>query len=248
MKFLIVSFDGLRPDLIDPILTPNIERLRRAGLFLAGQRTVYPSETRVAFPSLVTGTPASGHGMVGNKFVDRTSVPERYIDTADGDLLDRLNRDSGGRLMTAASLGEALAVAGKTLAVLATNTPGTTRLFNHTAETFGQVRMSGHFREVCTPADVLTTVEHAVGPLPKAPPQGVPDLEGQTWLTSAFLNFVWPRLSPDVTILSYGEPDTTSHFHGTASPTTRETIAFCDGQFGRVLDGGRPTAKRRTFR
>ncbi|QRM32402.1 alkaline phosphatase family protein [Microvirga sp. VF16] len=81
-RFLLVSFDGLRPDLIDRKLTPNICRLQNAGVTLAQHRTIYPSETRSAFPSLVTGTTASRHGMVGNKYVDRATTPPRYIDTS----------------------------------------------------------------------------------------------------------------------------------------------------------------------
>lgn len=236
MHALIVSFDGLRPDLIGPDPTPNIARLQAAGVTLSKHRTVYPSETRVAFPSLVTGATSSIHGMVGNKFVDRESTPNRYLDTADALLLDRLNRETNGGLMTAPTLGEVLHSAGKSLAVLATNTPGTTRLFNHKAEEHGHLRFSGHFREACTPDDVLAAAEAALGPLPPAPAQGEPDREGQDWITAAFLDFVWPRLKPDVTILSYGEPDTTSHFHGTAGQATREIIAYCDARFGRVLD------------
>ncbi|SJM30229.1 alkaline phosphatase family protein [Mesorhizobium delmotii] len=236
MKVLIVSFDGLRPDLISPELTPNIERVQRIGTTLSRHRTVYPSETRVAFPSLVTGATSNKHGMVGNEYVDRKAVPQLYVDTADARLIDRLNRESNGGLMTVPTLGEILHNAGKSLAVLATNTPGTTRLFNHQAETFGHLRFSGHFREACSPNDLLAQAEAQLGPLPPAPAQGEPDTDGQVWITSAFLDFVWPKLEPDVTILSYGEPDTTSHFHGTGAAATREIISFCDAQFGRVLD------------
>ncbi|WP_348626655.1 alkaline phosphatase family protein [Mesorhizobium loti] len=236
VKILIVSFDGLRPDLISPELTPNVERVRRSGTTLSRRRTVYPSETRVAFPSLVTGATSGKHGMVGNKYIDRKAVPQLYVDTADARLIERLNRESNGGLMTAPTLGEILHKAGKSLAVLATNTPGTTRLFNHQAEAFGHLRFSGHFREACSPNDLLDRAEAHLGPLPPAPPQGEADTDGQVWITSAFLDFVWPKLEPDVTIISYGEPDTTSHFHGTAAAATRDIISFYDAQFGRVLD------------
>ncbi|RWQ22715.1 alkaline phosphatase family protein [Mesorhizobium sp.] len=234
--FVIVSFDGLRPDLIDRRLTPNICRLQDAGVTLAQHRTIYPSETRSAFPSLVTGATSSRHGMVGNKYVDRTAKPHRYIDTSDAVLLDRLNRESGGHLMTAETLGEVLAANGRSLAVLATNTPGTTRLFHHKAEAFGHVRLSGHFREACTPDDLLAEVEDRFGFLPEVPPKGEPDIAAQELITSVFLDLVWPRLRPDVTILSYGEPDTCSHLNGTGAAKTRAVIAFCDQQLGRVID------------
>ncbi|WP_025038402.1 alkaline phosphatase family protein [Bradyrhizobium sp. DOA9] len=235
-RILLVSFDGLRPDLISAELTPNLWRLKAAGLTLANHRTVYPSETRSAFPSLVTGTTPDRHGMVGNKYVDRSVAPARYIDTSDAVLLRELDVESNGRLFSAPSLGELLARNGRSLAVLATNTPGTTRLFHHKAEDFGHVRLSGHFSEACTPSSVLAEIEAQLGPLPPAPPKVEPDRAGQDWITSAFLDYVWPRCSPDVTILSFGEPDVTSHFHGTAAHETKSIIAYCDRQFGRVLD------------
>lgn len=231
---LLVCFDGLRPDLIGPGLTPNIVRLQRLGVRLARHRTVYPSETRVAFPSLVTGAPPAGHGMVGNMYVDRSTG--RYIDTSDARLLDELDRGSGVGLMTATSLGEVLGQAGRTMAVLATNTPGTTRLFHHRAERFSHVRLSGHFREACTPDAFLAEVEARFGALPPDPPKGTPDIAAQTLITSAFLELVWPKLKPDVTILSFGEPDTCSHFNGTGGGPTREVIAHCDAELGRILD------------
>ncbi|WEZ86198.1 alkaline phosphatase family protein (plasmid) [Rhizobium sp. 32-5/1] len=235
-KFLIVSFDGLRPDLVSPELMPNLCRLQSLGVTLSNHRTIYPSETRSAFPSLVTGTSTGGHGMVGNKYVDRSVAPPRYIDTSDAVLLRKLDLESGGRLMSVPTLGEILAAAGRSMAVLATNTPGTTRFFHHKAEDFGHVRLSGHFPEACTPNDALAEAEAVVGPLQPAPPETEPDTAGQDWITSAFLEVVWPKYRPDVTVLSYGEPDITSHFHGTGAEATRGIIAHCDRQFGRVLD------------
>lgn len=236
MHFLIVSFDGLRPDLVTPELTPNLCRLQALGVTLANHRTVYPSETRAAFPSLVTGATPDRHGMVGNKYVDRSVTPARYIDTADAVLLRRLDMESGGRLMSAPTLGEILAGTGRSLAVLATNSAGTTRFFHHKAEDFGHVRLSGHFREACTPDAFLAAAENSIGPLPPEPPEGEPDVAGQTWITSAFLDLVWPKYRPDVTVLSYGEPDASSHFCGAGADVTRSIIKYCDQQFGRVLD------------
>ncbi|ATU95233.1 alkaline phosphatase family protein [Phyllobacterium zundukense] len=236
MRFLIISFDGLRPDLVSSDLTPNLCRLQSLGVTLSEHRTIYPSETRSAFPSLVTGATTGRHGMVGNQYVDRSVKPPRYIDTSDAVLLRKLDLESGGRLLSVPALGEILAATGRSMAVLATNTPGTTRFFHHKAEDFGHVRLSGHFQEACTPNDALAEAEAVVGPLQPAPPGTEPDTAGQDWITSAFLEVVWPKYRPDVTVLSYGEPDITSHFHGTGAEATRGIIADCDRQFGRVLD------------
>lgn len=235
-SFLIVSFDGLRPDLLCPELTPHLCRLQNMGVTLSEHRTVYPSETRSSFPSLVTGATTDKHGMVGNKYVDRKTRPPRYIDTSDTGLLRRLDRESGGRLMSAPTLGELLARSGRSLAVLATNTSGTTRLFHHKAEDVNHIRLSGHYRQACTPETVLETVETRLGPMPPETPPDEPNYAAQDWITSAFLEFIRPDFRPDVTVLSYGEPDVCSHYHGTCAPKTRSMIAHCDGQFGRVLD------------
>lgn len=236
MRFLIISFDGLRPDLVSPDLTPNICRLQSLGITLSEHRTIYPSETRSAFPSLVTGATTGHHGMVGNQYVDRSVRPPRFVDTSDAVLLRKLDLECGGRLMSTPTLGEILAGNGRSMAVLATNSPGTTRLFHHKAEDFGHVRLSGHFRETCTPNDVLAEAEALLGQLSPESPNFTPNKVGQDWITSAFLDVVWPKYRPDVTVLSYGEPDNTSHFHGTGAEATRGIIAHCDRQFGRLLD------------
>ncbi|AXF25692.1 nucleotide pyrophosphatase [Burkholderia pyrrocinia] len=235
-RVLVVSFDGLRPDLISRHLTPNLHRMQRMGITLSSHRTVYPSETRTGFPSFVTGATTGAHGMVGNAYLDRSVIPQRYINTADAILVRQLDVQSRGRLMSVRTLGEILAAGGRSLAVLSTNYAGTTRLFHHKAEDFGDIRLSGYFREACTPADVLEAVETRVGPLTAIPPEYEPDRAGQRWITSAFLDVVWPDHRPDVTILSYGEPDNASHYHGTAAAATQDIIAYCDYEFGRVLD------------
>ena len=103
-RILIVLFDGLRPDLIGPATTPNLHRLQGLGVTLERQRTVYPSETRSAMTSLVTGAAPAGHGMVGNTYLDRTGTPPLVVDTggvdehhrADGQEFHRLFHRVGG--------------------------------------------------------------------------------------------------------------------------------------------------------
>lgn len=235
-RVVLVSFDGLRPDLISPDMTPHLDRLRRKGVTLARHLTVYPSETRAAMPSLVTGASPGRHGLVGNKFLDRSVRPPRYIDTSDDRIIEALDAASGGSLMGVASLGEILAAHGRTLAVLASNSAGTTCLFNHKARTLGHHTISGHYARVATSRPLIEALEARLGPLPAPPPQGTLDLTAQSFLTSALLETVWPQLRPDVAILSFGEPDISSHYCGTAHGRTLEALAWVDHQFGRVLD------------
>ena len=235
-RVLIVLFDGLRPDLVGPTTTPNLHRLQQQGVTLARQRTVWPSETRTTLTSLVTGASPAGHGIVGNSYLDRTHTPPRYADTGDDRAVEALDAAAGGRLIGTPSLGETLASHDRTLAVLASNSAGATRLLNHKARKLGHLTLSGHHPRVATSTEMLASIEARLGPPPPSEPKGTSDLAAQQWMTSAFLDIVWPEIAPDVTILSYSEPDVSSHYIGTAAPATLQAIAFTDAQFGRVLD------------
>lgn len=233
---LLIGFDGLRPDLVTPDLTPNLCRLKAEGVTFANHVTVYPSETRVVFPSLVTGTTADRHGMVGNRYLDRSAALHRMIDTADADILERIDAQTNGQLMTSPTIGEVLKEAGKSLAVLASTSRGATRCLNHKARSLNQICVSGHFVDIATPADQMTGLLKALGPLPPEPEPSAPDLEAQTLLTTAFLDHVWPKHRPDVTLLWYSEPDHSSHGCGVGAAETRQAITHADAQFGRILD------------
>ncbi|MVT54719.1 alkaline phosphatase family protein [Bradyrhizobium yuanmingense] len=235
-RVLIALFDGLRPDLVKPSLTPNLIRLQRRGAVLTRQRTVYPSETRIALTSLITGATPDRHGIVGNQYLDRHLPAPRLVDTSNARLIEDLDAASEGHLLGVPSLGEILAANGRTLSVLASNSAGATRLLNHKARKLGQVTLSGHFPYIATSAQMLRQVESLLGPTPATPPPGTPDLASQAFLTSAFLDVIWPQIRPDVTILSFGEPDNSSHVSGTGARRTLEAISFVDRQFGRVLD------------
>lgn len=235
-RLVLVVFDGLRPDLIGPATTPNLHRLQKQGVILARQRTVFPSETRIAFTSLVTGAAPGQHGIIGNTYLDRAFAPPRAIDTGDDHVVEALDTAAGGRFIGAPSLGEVLAAHGRTLAVLASNSAGATRLLNHKARKLGHLTLSGHYSSTATSAPMLAALEARLGPLPSPEPKGTPDLAAQQWMTSAFPDVVWREIMPDVTILSFGEPDFSSHYSDTAAPETLRAIAFVDAQFGRVLD------------
>lgn len=84
-RVLIVLFDGLRPDLVKPSLTPKLVRLQRRGAVLccavlARQRTVSPSETRIALTSLVTGATPDRHGIIEIN-ISTGSRPYRALST-----------------------------------------------------------------------------------------------------------------------------------------------------------------------
>ncbi len=59
MKFLLVGFDDLRPNLL---------RFAQRGVSFENHRYCFPSSIYVNLPSLVTGTTPAQHGIEGKEF------------------------------------------------------------------------------------------------------------------------------------------------------------------------------------
>ena len=78
---LIVTFDGLRKDRATADLMPNLARFLGEGTDCVNARSVFPSETRVAVTSTVTGCAPAAHGLVANQFLHPV-VPDRIFQTA----------------------------------------------------------------------------------------------------------------------------------------------------------------------
>lgn len=62
---IVIMLDGTRTDVLQAANAPNIKALEKAGTTFVQARTVYPSQTRVAFVSLPTGAYPASHGIVG---------------------------------------------------------------------------------------------------------------------------------------------------------------------------------------
>jgi predicted AlkP superfamily pyrophosphatase or phosphodiesterase len=68
---LVVSIDGLRPDIIEVYEARVLQRMLREGAYTLTARTVYPSKTLPSHTSMLTGLPPEVHGITWNN--DQTS-------------------------------------------------------------------------------------------------------------------------------------------------------------------------------
>ena len=60
-RLLLMIWDGMRPDLISPKLTPNLAALGAGGVVFEAHHAVLPTGTRVNAATLATGAPAAVH-------------------------------------------------------------------------------------------------------------------------------------------------------------------------------------------
>lgn len=67
-KILLIGIDGVRPDVLADVPTPNIDSLAATGAFTATARTGMPSVSGPGWSSMLTGVWPEKHGVVDNDF------------------------------------------------------------------------------------------------------------------------------------------------------------------------------------
>lgn len=227
LRFIMLALDGLRPDMVSATATPHLARLAAEGTRFAHARSVFPSETRVATPSLVTGCRPGGHGMVANTVFDASVAPDRLLRTKLA--ADVIAMAKGGESpLERPSLGERLAAAGRSFALVSSGTEGAARLLHPAAERLGLFRWNVEDVESATAA----RIRDRFGP---TPPHAVPNLPRLDHTARILLEHVLPELRPDVTLVWLSEPDVSFHWGGLLAPHARQALRAADAIVGQVM-------------
>ncbi len=228
MRAILILLDGLRPDLVTPDRMPRLAALAAAGTRFAHARSVFPSETRVATPSLLTGCRPAAHGLTANTIFDAALAPDRLLATSSAADLRLLAAGATSPLQRP-GLGEILAAAGRSLAVVSAGTPGQTFLAHPLAEALGAFRWNA----ADTEGPAARLLAERLGPTPAA---AIPNIPRLRHAARALVEVVLPELRPDVALLWCPEPDISFHYRGLDAPETREALAAADAAVGMVLD------------
>lgn len=231
-RFLLVVFDGLRPDLVRPDTTPNLLRLAAMGTRFARARSVFPSETRVCSATVTTGCQPRRHGLVANRLAHprdaHISGPAgRTVDTGQMANLLAMEQEMGAPLLEMPSLGSRLAAAGRDFAVLSSGTSGQSHVLNPTAAALDQLTLSVHGAQACSRkgAALLATLD--------PPPADGPGRA--EWIAEVFRTRFLAD-PPAATLLWLCEPDTSGHYQGLGSAANLAALQRADAAFGRILD------------
>lgn len=67
---VVLVFDGLAPELVRSVKTPNLDRMAREGAHTLAMRPVFPTLSMPNHNSLSTGCYPERHGIVSNHFID----------------------------------------------------------------------------------------------------------------------------------------------------------------------------------
>ncbi len=230
-RVLILVVDGLRPDYVTADIMPRLNALAEGGVRGLAHHAVFPTVTRVNGPTILTGRYPGGHGILGNVVYLPDVDPSRVLNTGDAEDLWVIDRATGGRLLTAPSLGELLAERGLTLFAASSGGSGSGALMNHRGAGAGLVHNAFTIPESLGPV-----VAEVLGPLPTIAP-GTPSVPLVARAVDAVLRIGLDRADADVVAAWLTEPDGTAHRTGIGSPETLDVLAGVDREIGRLLDG-----------
>ena len=226
-RFIMVALDGLRPDMVDAIATPHLFALSANGTRFGHARSIFPSETRVATPSLITGCRPGGHGLVANTLFDASVAPDRLLRTklVEDVLLLAAGAESP---LQRASLAEHLAPHGLSFALVSAGTAGAARLLHPAAERLGAFRWNVEDTE----GETARRVREAIG---ATPPAEVPNIARVEFAGRVLLDYVLPQIKPDVALLWLSEPDVSFHWGGLRAEHTQCALLSADAVLGRII-------------
>lgn len=225
---LVIVVDGLRPDYITPEVMPHLHAFGAAGTIAESHHAVFPTVTRVNSSSIATGAYPRAHGLMQNTIYLPDASPNA-IDTGEAPALLAAAAAMKQPILTATSLGDLLAKAGKKMLVLGSGTTGSALLLNSTLPTGASLISS---KNLVRPAALQARVDAVLGP---APAPAYPSKAANRWIIDAYLEIGLKELTPDVTFMWITDPDGTAHRHGPGSPETLDALRHVDSELGRLF-------------
>ncbi|MBV9168899.1 MAG: alkaline phosphatase family protein [Chloroflexi bacterium] len=228
--FLMV-WDGLRPDLVSPELTPNLHHLREQGVWFERSRAVYPTLTRANSPAISTGCRPGRHGVPGNTFLLRN--PDGRLEShSSGDVtsLLRLAEADARPVLLVDTLADRVHRAGGNTVVVGSGSPGSAWLqhpraieCNDVVIVEGLPMMQGF----------MQSLRARFGPFPTR--HAVPATRWTTYFTRIITDFVLPELQPTLLVFWHTDPDHSAHARGYFAPETRQSLRDADRNLGAIL-------------
>ena len=110
--FVLVVWDGMRPDFVSAELTPTLHGLREGGVWFANHHSVYPTSTEVNGTVLATGVFPRRNGISANKEYRPAIDPLKQIGMEALTSVRRGDELTGGKYIRVPTLAEQVQAAG----------------------------------------------------------------------------------------------------------------------------------------
>jgi len=239
--FVVMVWDGMRPDFISAELTPTLLALRSEGVWFANHHSVYPTSTEVNGTVLATGNYPQRNGITANKEYRREIDPLNVYETQSPRAVRRGDEITGDKYITVPTLAELLQERGFNTAIVGAK--GVALLHDRRARGDHAPGLVW-FAEGCLPELMIASLTNRFGSFPVA---ASPNLGRDEWATRCLTEAFWERGLPRYSLLWLSEPDYSQHHHGPGSPQALEAIRNCDRRLAAVLyELGRRGARDQT--
>lgn len=256
---VVMVWDGLRPDLVSPVQTPNLFALVGAGARFAAHHALYPTITMVNAAALATGGPPGETGILGDTVYLGLSQPAggtraaadefagRPLGLEDSKLLAALGRSdvTSGRLMGLATAAQEVEREGGYVAIVGKQGP--TFLFDDLADRPepGDDWQPNQLPSRLFVSDDMAAPASATPLLEIAPAlrrdQVVVGEERDAFFTKVVVDHALPVAKaaaadgrPALVVLWQHNPDLTQHLDGLGSDQALEALYSCDFNLGFV--------------
>ena len=227
-RVLVFGADGLRPDMLDPGLMPNLTRLMEQGVHFSDHHASYPSHTRVQASTFSTGAHPGQHGVVANTMIVPGATEDHIVNTGFYEHLDQMaQNDPTNRAQYVTSLSDVVTSHGGRVAVGGTGSSGSNALW-----TFNDRGRIINVNSAFGIAD-LYDLREKLGPIPES---AIPHVERNDYIARAVTDVFLHDPSIRVITAWFTEPDGTFHYRGLGSPDAIAAIRDVDSHLGAIID------------
>lgn len=252
--FILMVWDGLRPDFVTQPDTPNLFALEHEGVSFPYHHAVFPSVTMANAAALATGYPPGGSGIFGDALYLPPALAALGVDTPQGSRTKPVNLEStsrlvalnqpgvfNGSLIEAVAIGQRVKQAHGYLAVAGKSGP--TFLFdsNQFTDSTGEGREADGPVLMADDVPIPPALTQRIGPLPDKFVGGVPFTARDAWYTDAVIAQALPAAiaasdsgRPALIVLWQRNPDITQHWAGLGTEAALEALTRTDQNLGRL--------------
>jgi len=227
-RVLMMVWDGMRPDLISPELTPTLAALGACGCVFDANHAVVPTVTRINAATMATGAPPAVHGLPANVFFAPAVDATAPLSIGEGDNVAQLRAAYG--VFAAQTIADVIRANGGRTAIVSSGTRGSAWMLHPRRREVGDLIL----HPTLSTEDELRPIVERLGPLPEA---DVPDTARNLWLARAAAEIVLPEQRPELLIFWHDDPDKAQHKYGFGHPLSLRAIRDADAHLKIVLDG-----------
>lgn len=225
-RALVMVWDGMRPDLVSPELTPHLAALGQAGTVFDACHAVVPTVTRVNAATLASGAPPAAHGLPANVVFAPAVDTRAPLSLGEGETVAALRAAYG--LFGAQTVADIVHAAGGRTAIVSSGTRGSAQMLHPRRCEAGDLIL----HPTLSTTEELAPFVARLGPLPEA---GVPDTARNRWLAEAAASLLRAPDRPDLLLFWHDDPDKSQHRFGLGHPASLEAIRDADRHLGLLL-------------